>query len=222
MGIIAITMRQYVEPKYGEKRDSISTQWLTYLKKVLPRFSFLLIPNNIDITQDLLKTTFIDGLLLSNGNDWGSCPERDEVEKYCFTWCRDNQKPILGVCRGLHVINGILGGSMVHNIYESKKKSHAGTQHSVQLIENSYQKLAKSNSISVNSYHNHGVLINGLAHGLKPFAIATGNVVEGVFHQYEKIYAIQWHPERVGSYELFDKNLFRYIFNPTYISTHQT
>lgn len=220
MGIIAITMRQYVEPKYGEKRDSISTEWPTYLKKVLPGFSFLLIPNNIEITKDLLRTIAIDGLLLSNGNDWGSCPERDDVEKFCFSWCRENQKPILGVCRGLHVINGLLGGSMIHDLYKNKEQSHAGTRHSVQIIENSYQKLAKSDYISVNSYHNHGVLIKSLALGLKPFAIATGNIAEGVFHQYEKIYAIQWHPERVGSHELFDKNLFRYVFNPSLISSY--
>ena len=212
MRIIAITMRQYVDPKYGEKRDSISAEWLTYLNNVLPDFVLLLVPNNIDVTKRLLKEISIDGLLLSNGNDWGSCPERDEVESFCFSWCRDNKKPILGVCRGLHVINTLLGGSITSDLYKNKIELHAGTNHSVQLIKKSYQKLAKSHALQVNSYHNHGVLIKGLGLGLIPFTLTNSEVVEGLFHQDEKIYAIQWHPEREGSNDLFDKNLFNFIF----------
>ena len=59
----------------------------------------------------------------------------------------------------------------------------------------------------VNSFHNHGVLLDGLSSFLKTFDIAKDSVVEGFFHPELPILGIQWHPERQNNCELENKIL---------------
>lgn len=210
---IAITMREYIEPKYAEKRDSISKEWIAYLNFLFPKAYFLLIPNNINLAIKLIIDNKVDALLLTNGNDWGSCYERDDVERLCFSWCRQNKIPILGVCRGLHMINVMMGGSITCNLNEKSPMHRAGQNHYIDILGDFYKNMAETSRMEVNSFHNHGVTYSNLGSGLKPFAMHGNDIVEAFAHEKEKIYAIQWHPERKGSNIRFDSMFIKYVFS---------
>lgn len=204
---IAITQRVVDNQTYQEKRDALAQDWTTYLQQLLPRAIILPVPNRLtDVCQwaDWLK---FDALILSNGNDWGQAPERDRTETRLVAYCRQHKLPVLGVCRGLQALNKILGGSLATDLSANPGQSHVAQNHSVDLCATPFKDLADPPSVAVNSFHNQGVLKSGLAQGLRPFALAAGDVVEGFYHQSEAILGLQWHPERADPAKDFSKNL---------------
>ena len=62
---------------------------------------------------------------------------------------------------------------------------------------------------TVNSFHDHGVRLSELAPGLTVFATAEDGTLEGLVHDEELVLAIQWHPERPGTDEVFGEILVR-------------
>ena len=54
------------------------------------------IPNIPDNVQKLASYMKLEGLVLSNGNDWGSCDERDKTEINLINWCREFKNPLSG------------------------------------------------------------------------------------------------------------------------------
>ena len=124
----------------------------------------------------------------------------------------NKQIPILGVCRGLQVLNIFFGGKLEIDIALAVGIDHVACEHPVHLEFSIFQKLVKSDQIIVNSFHNQGVLLEGLAKDLKCFAATKDGVVEGIFHPNLPILAIQWHPERKNSSMEFDKQLLQRFF----------
>lgn len=209
---IAISMRQVVDPRHGERRDALASDWGSYIASIWPRVTLLPLlnqPDRVDVWADSLA---IDGAILSNGNDWGEAPARDETETRLVAWCRRNERPVLGACRGLQAINAMLGGGIHSDISTAGRHTHGGQAHPVQIIDPVFVKVAGGRSMEINSYHDQGVLRSGLAGTLRPFAVAGNDVVEGFYHPAEPILAIQWHPERPSSAQDFSNILIRRIF----------
>ena len=80
MKSIGITMRRDHDNKWRENRDSISEDWIKYLSNFLQDYKFIPIPNDPENALKIVSEFKIDGLILSNGNNWGSCLERDKTE----------------------------------------------------------------------------------------------------------------------------------------------
>ena len=97
------------------------------------------------------------------------------------------------------------GGDVETDIAGVSGYCHGGTRHDVTLSSPKFVELAGSERIVVNSYHDQGVTTSGLAPGLVPFALSDGAVVEGFHHPIEAIVGIQWHPERAGAPDDFDR-----------------
>lgn len=209
---IAISMRQVVDPRHGECRDALASDWGSYIASIWPGITLLPLlnqPDGVDIWADSLD---IDGAILSNGNDWGDAPARDETETRLVSWCRRNRRPVFGACRGLQAINRVFGGVIDSDISTVGKHTHGGQAHPVQLIDPVFAGVAGRESVEINSYHDQGVLRSGLADVLRPFAMAENDVVEGFYHPEEPILAIQWHPERPCLAQKFSNILIRRIF----------
>ena len=106
MKIIAITQRVAVIPQYGERRDCLDQAWPRFLAAcgLLP----LAIPNAPDVALSLFKNADVAGLLLTGGNDLvslgGEAPERDATENALMDAAEARGLPVLGVCRGMQVI----------------------------------------------------------------------------------------------------------------------
>ena len=98
--------------------------------------------------------------------------------------------PVLGVCRGLQLINKYFGGSFV------QIENHVATHHNVNF-KKSWESIY-GNKNKVNSYHMNGIDPIDLAEGLIPTAFDSDGYVEGFYHDNLTIASVMWHPERKG------------------------
>jgi len=175
----------------------------------------------------------LDGLLLSGGEDihpaWygaAAAPhlsppsrERDLFELAIFATARQRELPILGICRGIQLVNVALGGTLFQDLPSERPASLAhdpGTArdartHAVRLEEGSRAALALgAATLTVNSFHHQAV--DRLAGGL----VATGWSEDGLIEAAESpaeapwLLAVQWHPEEMhGDVKAPERGLFR-------------
>jgi len=160
----------------------------------------------------------IDGLLLSGGEDvctmrYGEnpikevemfCPQRDDFEINLFIEALNRDIPVLGICRGLQVMNAALGGSLYQDIFTQvdnvlghlPKKMPVDTLfHGINFVEGSrLEKIFETRNLRVNSYHHQAV--KQVADAFIATAFSTDNIIEAIEHK-NKAFAlgVQWHPE---------------------------
>jgi len=208
---LAITMRTTQHGAGLEQMDALAKSWYDVFHEILPEAILISIPNNLSMAKKILNDTQIHGLILSGGDDLGSAPTRDRVEAYLLSLAEAEKWPVLGVCRGMQVINTYFGGRLEKNVHSRSQISHAGTDHPVRLL-GGLKELASTEELTVNSYHNHGVATDGLAVGFIALATAAGDLVEAFNHYRLPILGIMWHPERYAAVQDFDRLLIREIF----------
>jgi putative glutamine amidotransferase len=162
----------------------------------------------------------VDGLLLTGGEDidpswYGAAPsphldppsrERDLFELALFAVARQRQMPILGVCRGIQLINVALGGTLFQDLpsertgpveHRPQAPRDAGI-HRVRLLPNSRAARALgTDAVKVNSSHHQG--INKLGPGLTASGWTDDDLIEAVESPAETpwLLAVQWHPEEM-------------------------
>lgn len=159
----------------------------------------------------------LDGFLFTGGQDvspdiYGesplpacgeSCDLRDDMERALLTFALEQDKPILGICRGIQLVNAALGGNLYQdlpsqhpsNIEHHQSPPYDKPVHTVKIVENTplYSLLGKS-EIQVNSYHHQAA--KALAPGLLPMAYSPDGLVEAVYAPDKKhVRCVQWHPE---------------------------
>lgn len=160
----------------------------------------------------------IDGLLLTGGADinplyWGEepvkelhsiNPRRDRQELLLTRLAADRQVPILGICRGIQVLNAALGGSLYQDIHvqmEGTRIKHdqdldrGFASHTVDLESGSLlHQLFHTDRLPVNSFHHQAV--KEPAPGFRVTARAADGVIEGIESTtYHSMLGVQWHPE---------------------------
>lgn len=114
MNTIFVTQRVDILQGRNETRDSLDQKWVLLLMHcgLLP----ILIPNNVQAAEALYKTISPSGLLLTGGNSLatygGDAPLRDATEKRLLDIFITAQKPVLGVCRGMQVIQDKYGQAL--------------------------------------------------------------------------------------------------------------
>lgn len=206
---IAITQRVIENQSYPDRRDALSQDWNCYFERLLPDAALIPVPNSLGNPAAWLEASAPSALVLSNGNDWGEAPERDRTETELYRIMAAQGRPVLGVCRGLQAINAMEGGAIVTDILSDCSLNHVACDHMVDLVEDNFRELAGTSTLTVNSYHNQGVDLAGLANGLRPFAVGKQELVEGLFHPQKAVIGIQWHPERADPAAAFDEILIR-------------
>ena len=168
----------------------------------------------VDNTSADEYAALADGLILTGGKDvepsvYGETtphpsvrcdPERDEMELRILRAFMNANKPVLGICRGLQLLNVFLGGTLWQHLPEDVGEHHeSGTVHPVALAPDSVVGTLFGSRILVNSYHHQGV--RTLGEDLRATAHAVvgqeQTIVEAFEHTNGKILAVQWHPERM-------------------------
>lgn len=154
----------------------------------------------------------IDGILLSGGGDippeyYGekiSVPsdvikpvekERIDFEMSLFKEIMKRQKPILGICYGMQLVNVAFGGSLYQDIKLQAKgaENHRQGEHSIKITKPSAINL-KPSAYVVNSSHHQAV--KNLANGFETFAMSEDGIIEGFYKKdYPFLVCVQWHPE---------------------------
>lgn len=192
---------------YDERRDSIDQVWY----KLLLAMNYLPIPLpniNNELVECLVSELQLDGVILTGGNSLtflekdaeDIAPERDEFEASLIEIMHYKKLPVIGVCRGMQVINHCFGGSL------SKVLNHIATRHEITNLSESIP-LPQY----VNSYHSWGILENNLAPSLYPIAIDSQGNIEAFVNDEETLLGIMWHPERELPFNQFDINLLKRI-----------
>lgn len=130
--------------------------------------------------------------LLPNGSERLDLP-RDELEFALFASFAALGKPILGICRGMQVINVALGGTLIQDLPSQRGVRHSSPEGQPPLFHDVVWTDGRRGR--VNSYHHQAVDILGA--GLEVFAASPDGTVEAVMHDTLPVFAVQWHPERM-------------------------
>ncbi len=188
---IGISLRVVQAPNYDETRDALSQDWPSLLEEL--GFIPVFIPNTLGNLESFLKEVSLDGLVLSGGDNIGENQDRDETENKLLMYAIDKKIPVVGVCRGMQLINAYFGGKLSIDT----STIHLTKKHSIKITDENFSSLFKSSSFHVNTYHKNMILTDELGEGLKPFAIfSKDNSIEGLFHEKLPIIGVMWHPER--------------------------
>jgi putative glutamine amidotransferase len=167
----------------------------------------------------------LDGLILSGGGDidpasYGAArdpasglanPDRDDAELELARQALDDALPVLGICRGLQVINVVLGGTLIQHLPDvvghdghSPEQTRHGS-HKVSVASGSQlARLLGRTEADVPTYHHQA--IDQLGDGLVPTAWADDGTIEAVelAEPASFMVAVQWHPEAGEDPSLFD------------------
>lgn len=217
-----------LSPLYDREKDSY---WMLpgYMKMV-ERCGALPLMLPLTTEESLLTAAFelCDGILLTGGQDvspslYGQlpsglcgevCEERDEMDRRLLISAIGTDKPVLGICRGLQLMNAALGGTLYQDLpteygtaaEHCMKPPYDRGVHSARILDDTpLHDLLGVDEISVNSYHHQAV--KDPASCLKPMAISEDGLIEAMYMPGKRfIWGVQWHPE--FSYEK-DHRCFR-------------
>jgi len=173
----------------------------------------------------------VQGLVLSGGPDihprhyaeeptagLGEVDEAlDRMELMAARLAFEKDLPVLGICRGIQVLNVALGGTLYQDISSqvqecichTPKTDKAVTTHTVRIAAGSrLRRIMGRSEIWVNGKHHQAV--REPAPGLSVTARAMDGVVEALEHQHRRwMIGVQWHPEGTWREDSFSKKLFR-------------
>ncbi len=159
-----------------------------------------------------------DGLLLLGGGDVSPCLykkpntlannvdlDRDIFELFLIHKFYKNRKPILGICRGIQILNVYFGGTLKQNV---KNHSHTlGDDIFHKVSCQNFMKTLYGNETIVNS--NHHQTIDKLGSFFKVSARSFDGEIEAV--EYKNIIACQFHPERMNCLDCSGIKIFDYF-----------
>jgi N5-(cytidine 5'-diphosphoramidyl)-L-glutamine hydrolase len=176
----------------AEPAETLAAEWPPVLRRALGSVRWLPIPNLGGEVGRFLRPFAVGGVILTGGNDVGACPERDRTERSLIDDCIRARRPILGVCRGLQVLQDYFGG----RLREAPPAHDRGRTHPIRVCHESGRRLLGRDRFSAPSFHRFGVAVPELAPELEAWAVSEDGFVEGLHHPELPIVAVQWHPER--------------------------
>ncbi len=208
-----------VMPLYDDEKNSL---WMLpgyidgiYRAGAIP----MMFPLNIKKEDALELYNMCSGILLTGGHDVDpklynekrksycgkTNSKRDELETFIFKKAYKDNKPLLGICRGIQLINVLMEGTLYQDINSEiktdKKIEHCMSYpydreaHKIKIVKGTpLYALLKKTEIPVNSYHHQGIKKCGKS--LIPMAFSEDGLVEAICcKRKEFIWGIQWHPE---------------------------
>jgi putative glutamine amidotransferase len=205
----------------------------TYIR-VLESLGALPVMIPLQMTAETLHGIFarLDGLFLPGGEDidpgnYGAerhpqlgAPdkERDRTELLLTRWALETGMPVLGVCRGIQVINVVCGGTLYQDIHSQRPDlekhdyfppsyERYRITHQVAIEPDSQLAQALGTRHEVNSMHHQG--IDRLGHGLRVVGRAEDGLPEAVeMPPLPFIVGVQWHPEELAKTDQHSNSLF--------------
>ena len=215
-----VALTTTIDPHGGGHRQPLVSIYANYLRALgqVGLTPVLVSPAHEPEAVDSLVRR-CSGLVLSGGEDvepsrYGEepvpelgevSPGRDAMEWRALDTALDAGLPVLGICRGMQVLNVYFGGTLYQDL-ETQREGKFGHeqekpwgehQHQVRCSPGSWlhEILGECEPISINSFHHQAV--KDLAPNLRCTAQAEDGLIEGVEStEHEYVVGVQWHPER--------------------------
>lgn len=233
VGIAASEKNQFIEGFTDSFLTYTPKNFVTAIQKVggIPIILPMDQPNDAKVYIDS-----IDCLLLAGGSDvtpvfyqeephpklGGTNFNRDLFEEALIAEALKQNKPILGVCRGMQILNVTLGGSLYQDLslysdwavkHDQMPSPSTQASHSITTEEESHIRQIVGANYQVNSYHHQA--IKRVATSLKPVAWSTDNLIEALESKNpeHRILGVQWHPELTFKDNVTELAIFDYFVN---------
>ena len=205
MKLVAVSQRVDIYLDRNERRDALDQRLCAFLLSagLLP----VAIPNVFYVAtgEDALRGSSFNAwleaigpraLVLSGGNDVGTCEERDQTERRLLDYAKEYRLPVLGICRGMQMM-GLWAGVDLKSV-----TGHVCTRHQIH----------GEISGEVNSYHN--LALAKCPRGFKSLAKSRDGQIEAIRHQNLPWEGWMWHPEREKIFDPRDTLRLRGLFFP--------
>jgi putative glutamine amidotransferase len=197
------------------------------------------VTQSIDIEDSL---DLVDGIVLSGGNDidpahYGAqrhptvtdiCPERDEFELALAKVALARGVPVLGICRGLQILNIALGGTLHQHLPDlpgtlahspewldgttrDPSNRWAVSVHDVEVSHPWLVRLTTCRRFETNTYHHQAA--DRIGDGLVAAARSRDGVVEALVGTEFPVLGVQWHPELHQLGDAAGEAPFRWLTN---------
>ena len=193
----------------------------------------LVIP--LDLPASTLQAIFerLDGLCLSGGEDvdpaeygesrhahLGSVDRaRDRTELALARWALEADLPVLGICRGIQLLNVAAGGSLYQHVPDQVP---GALTHDHKLTESPWERpthkvviephcllagILGERQVMTNSFHHQSV--KAVASEFKGVAYAEDTVIEAIEHPNKRFaLGVQWHPEGMFRTDPYARKIF--------------
>lgn len=124
--------------------------------------------------------------------------ELDLLQRKALEVCMEREIPVLGICKGMQLINVALGGDLYQNLetaglhcYRDGDQYHAARSAPASLLAELY-----GEQMTVNSAHHQGIRRTGRGLLVIQRSLPDG-CAEAICHESLPILGLQWHPERM-------------------------
>ena len=214
--------------KEQQKTIILSKASSNYIKWIEDKNVIILDAYTIKNTDSILALA--DGIILTGGEDINPLEyndtanikvcgtinfSRDTLERKLFDFAFKNKLPLVGVCRGMQMMNVVSGGSLYGDIPSEIgttviHRNNGEVMHDIVVIHNNYDYIKmifpqditisfRQDTFTVNSWHHQG--LKDIADGIQVIAESYDGLPEAVvmdktLHPF--MIAVQFHPERLG------------------------
>ena len=171
--------------------QTVQQEYLDYSQFRPELYDGLLLPGGIDINPKLYGQ--------KNCGSVGCSDSLDQLQLEVLSVFLEEKKPVLGICRGMQLINVCFGGSLIQHLPTAAVHAHKAGEpdkvHPCTASEGSW--LAKLYGLSFSHNSAHHQAVDRLGGELEADSFCPlDNCMEALHHRTLPVYAVQWHPER--------------------------
>ncbi len=204
-----------VVPLWDDEKNSL---WMlpNYLDAIRESGGIpVILPLHVSAEDAVQILDHCDGLVMTGGHDvspelYGEekketcgilCEARDALEQALYRRAVDQDKAVLGICRGLQTMNVLEGGTLYQDMpteVDSQVEHHGKPPYDQVIhhvdLRSGLASLLGISRLGVNSYHHQAIKTLGAE--LEVMAQSDDGLVEAVRHKQKRfVWAVQWHPE---------------------------